>query len=300
MKLCLGTVQFGMDYGIHGCKRPAASDSVAMLEYAFEHGIRAIDTAAAYGDAESVVGTFIEKNSSIRNKILLSSKIKPNILNDIPEKEYELAVQTSLERSLEHLHTDFLDICYYHTAPYAFDSVKLEVLAGMKRKGLTRKVGVSVYEPEEAFASMESGLVDILQFPFSIFDRRMLSAGVFQAAKKRKIEIHTRSAFLQGLLMTEKKKIPPFLKDSIPLMDKLQDFCSRHKITPLQLALSFVKAESFGSHLVFGVHSLMQLMEDIAEFSHVRLTSKLLNDAISEIGTANRNIVIPSLWRRRG
>ena len=54
MQLCLGTVQFGMDYGIIGQKKPSVEDSVVCLDYATQNGISAIDTATAYGTAEEV------------------------------------------------------------------------------------------------------------------------------------------------------------------------------------------------------------------------------------------------------
>lgn len=298
MKLCLGTVQFGMDYGIHGCKRPATADSIAMLEYAVGHGIQAVDTAAAYGDAELIVGSFFKLHPSVRKNILLSSKIMPNILNDIPEKSYEQAVRSSLERSLARLNTDYLDICYYHSAPYAFDPVKLEVLAGMKQAGLVHKTGISVYEPEEAAAAIESGLVDILQFPFSIFDQRMLRKGIFDKATESGVEIHTRSAFLQGLIMTSPESVPCFLQEAIPYLQRLTDFCKSSEITPLQLAFAYLKKNSSASHLVFGVHSLSQLKEDIEMFFSEMADKGILSSAAAMLDSVDRNIVIPSLWKR--
>ena len=59
MKLCLGTVQFGMDYGVQGGSRPSVNEAVAMLDFAVQNGVDAIDTAAAYGTAEEVIGEFL-------------------------------------------------------------------------------------------------------------------------------------------------------------------------------------------------------------------------------------------------
>ena len=66
MKLCIGTVQFGMDYGIKGQKKPTLEDSVAMLDYATQNGIYAIDTAEAYGVAENIVGEFLKRHTISR------------------------------------------------------------------------------------------------------------------------------------------------------------------------------------------------------------------------------------------
>ena len=51
MQLCLGTVQFGMDYGIRNQKQPTLEQAVEMLDYATQNGINHIDTANAYGTA---------------------------------------------------------------------------------------------------------------------------------------------------------------------------------------------------------------------------------------------------------
>ena len=75
MELCLGSVQFGMDYGIRGKKRPPLSDCLEMLDYAVHNGITTIDTASAYGGAEDVIGRFFEKNPPVRRQVRLLSLI---------------------------------------------------------------------------------------------------------------------------------------------------------------------------------------------------------------------------------
>ena len=83
MELCLGTVQFGLDYGIIGQKKPPLEYAVNCLDYATQNGIAAIDTAAAYGNAEEVVGAFLKKKTVPRDKLFISTKLRPNSLDDI-------------------------------------------------------------------------------------------------------------------------------------------------------------------------------------------------------------------------
>ena len=89
MQLCLGTVQFGLDYGITGQKKPPQEYAVECLDYATQNGILAIDTAAAYGTAEEVVGTFLAKKTIPRNKLFISTKLLPNILDECPPEDYK-------------------------------------------------------------------------------------------------------------------------------------------------------------------------------------------------------------------
>ena len=73
MNLCLGTVQFGMDYGIFNQKKQESTYCINCLDYATQNGIEAIDTAKAYGIAEEIVGEFLAKRTISREKLFLST-----------------------------------------------------------------------------------------------------------------------------------------------------------------------------------------------------------------------------------
>lgn len=135
MKLCLGTVQFGMDYGISNQTKPPLQDCVKMLDYATQNGIDAIDTAFAYGTAEDVVGTFLKQKTIDRSKLFISSKFPPNILDEIPPKSYKTIIKEHLEMSLKRLNVDYLDVYMFHSSRYAFVSEMLEALYETKIGG---------------------------------------------------------------------------------------------------------------------------------------------------------------------
>lgn len=79
MKLCLGTVQFGMDYGVYNTQKKDKEYCIKCLDYATKNGVSAIDTATAYGNAEEVVGDFLERKTISRDNLFLSTKLLPNI-----------------------------------------------------------------------------------------------------------------------------------------------------------------------------------------------------------------------------
>ena len=116
MKLCLGTVQFGMDYGIIGQKKPSLEDGVACLDYATQNGISAIDTATAYGTAEEVTGAFLRRKTILRDKLFISSKMLPNVLDDYESGQYTTKIREHLVNSLKVLGTDYLDAYMLHSA----------------------------------------------------------------------------------------------------------------------------------------------------------------------------------------
>lgn len=297
MKLCLGTVQFGMDYGINGQKKPDLNYAVQCLDYAVQNGIEAIDTAKAYGTAEKVVGTFIKKHTIPREKLFISTKLQPNILDDVEEGQYKGVVKSELVKQLRTLHLDYVDAYMFHSARYAFHEAALEAIALIQKEGLARKVGVSVYEPEEAKQCLDSRYVTFMQMPYSIFDHRMKEAGVFDGGVLGKCEIHSRSAFIQGLITLTPEQIPPFLKKAEPVICKIDQICSDAGISRVQLAMAYVKRESAISHLVFGVDSLEQLKEDIRLF-HEEVSDNIFEQIDREFGGIEADIVMPSLWKR--
>ena len=96
MELCLGTVQFGMDYGISGQKQPSVEQAVEMLDYAVQNGINTIDTANAYGTAENVVGAFLRRQTVPRESLWIISKFRPHLLDDVKENAYYAVMKENL------------------------------------------------------------------------------------------------------------------------------------------------------------------------------------------------------------
>ncbi|WP_165043823.1 aldo/keto reductase [Adlercreutzia sp. ZJ138] len=297
MKLRLGTVQFGMDYGIAGQKKPGLEASIACLEYAAANGVMSFDTAEAYGDAEWIVGEFLSRGSASRENLSISTKLLPNSLDGVPSEELEAVIALRLGESLSRLRTSYVDAYLLHSSRYAFRADILKALQSVKEKGLARKVGVSVYDPEEAFACIDSGLVDFMQAPYSIFDRRMKEAGVLDAASAAGVEFDTRSAFIQGLVTMSPSDVPPFLEEAVPILKKLDSIAHETGISRVDLAMGYVAREDAVSALVFGVDSLGQLEEDICAFGRPLPTDviELMNREFSGISA---EVVMPSLWKR--
>lgn len=297
MELCLGTVQFGMDYGIKGQKQPSVERAVEMLEYATHNGITTIDTANAYGTAEYVVGVFLSKKTVSRDKLFIISKFRPNLLDEVSPNEYYSVMRANLENTLSRLHTDYLDSYLLHSARYVFDDEIIETLNSMKRDGLVRRVGVSIYEPEEAKKCIDRPNVEFMQLPYSIFDQRMEKTGVFEYAKKDNIQIHSRSAFIQGLILMNENEVPDFLSKAKPIVRKIDVLCHRHGISRISLAMNYVKQQSRISHLVFGVDNINQLKENIQIFQE-DIPADIIEDIAKEFTDIEADIVMPSLWKK--
>lgn len=295
MQLCLGTVQFGMDYGIFNQKKPPLSESLACIDYAIESGINAIDTATAYGDAESIVGEYFKNNPCKRKQLFISTKLLPNILDGINPDDYENAIRKNLQNSLKTLHTDYIDAYLLHSARYAFNDEILQALSQVQKEGLAKKVGVSVYEPSEAFACIKNSNVNFMQLPYSIFDHRMKKTGIFDKASK--CEIHSRTAFVKGLVKIECENVPEYLAKAKPILERLDKVCQQSGYSRIELAINYVKRENAISHLVIGIRNLQQLKEDIEIFNR-DIDERVFDSIDKEFANVDADIVIPSLWKR--
>ena len=292
MNLRLGTVQFGLDYGVNNQKKPSVSDSLDMLDYATQNGITNIDTAFAYGTAESVVGEFLKKKTIPREKLNISSKLAPNVMDDVAPENYEAKVLELIKGQLKTLGTEYLDVYLYHSARYVYNEALLSAL----QEGLARKVGVSVYEPNEVRKGLESEKVDFMQFPYSIFDQRMLSNGIFDLPLNG-TEIDTRSAFIQGLIIMSEAKVPPFLAKAKPIVRKIDEICTKYGVNRVALAMNFVKQQKSISSLVFGVDNMDQLKQD-SEYFNKEIPSATVSEIATEFTGIEADIVMPSLWKK--
>lgn len=297
MRLCLGTVQFGMDYGILGQKKPTLDQALGCLDLATQNGVTAIDTAAAYGTAEKVVGEFLKKKTVGRERLFISTKLLPNILDECAPSEYKDVIRENLIHSLRELHTDYVDAYMFHSARYAFREDMLGALFEIRKEGLARKVGVSVYEPDEARACFNSPFVSFIQAPYSVFDHRMKTAGILDTDQKGGCEITTRSAFLQGLITMREDQVPPFLEKARPIIRRMEQISRETGFKKVELAMAYVKREKAVSRLVFGVDGPEQLKEDIMFFNR-DVPSDLLDRLEKEFEGLEADIVMPSLWKK--
>ena len=198
MKLALGTVQFGMNYGISNKNgQIQAAEIERILAFAENCGIDTLDTAQAYGNAEAVLGKFNLKNFKIVTKLFDS---------DV------------LEHSLERLHVDSVYATMFHREGQVNDKT-WRYFESLKAQKITKKIGVSAYSPQVLETLIEAYPVDIVQIPMNILDFRFFELA--KVMKKKNIEIHTRSAFLQGLLLMPEDEIDCYFDDIKPILRQI-------------------------------------------------------------------------------
>ncbi len=294
-KLCLGTVQFGMQYGINNYTgQPSEEKCFEMLDVAIENGIDTIDTARAYGTAEIVVGNYLEYRKYC-NKVNIISKLRPNVLTPDVNDVYSV-IRKELEDSLKRLHISKLNGYLLHTPEYVYDNKIIHVLNQLKNEGLIQNIGVSIYNMEDGFKAIEKKM-DYVQLPYSILDQRGHKSGFISKAKKARLTIFVRSIFLQGLCMMHLDKVPAHLKHAKPYLEYLEELAKKYNTYKTELLIQFAKSLEEIDYLVFGVDNIRQLQENINIFNNnVQMDSMLLKAIQKYFSNIENSVILPSLW----
>ena len=249
--LVLGTAQLGLDYGAtNTVGRPSDDDAAKLLELAITGGIRTVDTAAAYGDAESRLG-----NLDFSSKFKIISKFQ--CTEDQP---------FDLEKHLHRLQLHSIHGLLFHSASdlNSYEGQKaLGKLRDQKRLGLVNKIGFSAYSLEEIQNALEVFPdVDLIQVPGNALDFRILDSEIVNTLSGRGVEIHVRSVFLQGLLLN--KTSDPIDNQHLHLLDVLREIegtSMSTKQSVIQFLLNQIRNIPHVSAVVIGASSALELDE---------------------------------------
>lgn len=293
MKLAIGTVQFGLDYGISNSKgRVLSSEIDAILRLAKQNDITLLDTASQYGDSEKVLG---ETNHSNDFSIITKtpSFLKETKLNNT----HATHLKNTFRRSLLQLNKNNCDGLLIHQADDLLreDSEYLmDAMLNLKHMKLVNKIGVSIYSAEQIDRILERyKTIDLIQLPLNVFDQRLIHTGYLQKIKGRGIEIHVRSIFLQGLLLMDVKKLNSFFSPFTSHLKNYFDIIAQHALSPLQSAILFVKQINEIDRIIVGVTSASELADIISAYNNI-IDKKI---DFSFAATSDEQFINPVNWR---
>ncbi|MBI2610909.1 aldo/keto reductase [Candidatus Kaiserbacteria bacterium] len=284
-RLILGTAGIGMPYGVSNTEgQPSKEKAFEIFDAAFACGITTFDTASAYGEAEEILGQWMQRSHHVVSVI---TKMKPY------EADHGSGfVVAQIEASLERLHLDVLDGYLLHAARDIYVPAVLEGLQSAKERGLVRNVGASVYDEGEAYDALSTG-VDYIQVPYNVFDQRFGRNEFLEKALARKVTVFARSPFLQGLLLMELTQLPPSLSSARPYLERFIAVASRHGLSRVEAALGFVLAEEQIPHIIVGAVSAAQVRElssaGVLSYDVVAEMRELFKDVPDEVRD-------PRLW----
>ena len=281
-KLIIGTVQFGTNYGINNSMGQVPIEEVSIiLDLAYNQGIRTLDTSSAYGSSEVVLG-----------KALKNRDMNFNIVSKYPKSE--ASVYDTFQNSLDNLGVNSLyGYLVHHFEFYQKYPEIFKEMTDLKNEGKIQKVGFSLYNVQQLQYLFDHDVkFDILQFPYNIFDRQF-EPYMSQLADMN-VEIHTRSAFLQGLFFKDTKTLPEKLVPLKKYLVTLHDYCYDADITIEQLSLGYVLANENVKGALIGVDSHHQLEKNLKVASY-QLSQSDLN-YIKSIDIKEKYLLNPVNW----
>lgn len=260
MKLGLGTVQFGLDYGISNPRGQVPEGEVArILQVARQAGVEVLDTAFEYGRSEEVLG----RHLAAEDRIQVVTKT-PGFRSARVSRDDANLLRTSFLLSLKRLRRAQVYGLLAHHAPDLLaegGELLYAEMAALKREGLVQKIGVSVYTGQQLDALLPRFAVDLVQLPINVLDQRLLADGHLGRLKAAGVEVHARSAFLQGLLLMDPGRIDSRFSTVRDHLAQYHAFLRRAGVNPVHAALGFVAGLSEVDHVIVGVVDVEQLQE---------------------------------------
>jgi aryl-alcohol dehydrogenase-like predicted oxidoreductase len=282
-KLILGTVQFGLNYGINNPNgKPTEKKVFDILNYALDQNIGILDTAEAYGNSQEIIGNYLKQKPG---SFAINTKFRAE----------GGSLSNQLETTLQQLHTSSVHVYFFHhfndfiQHPELFDQLKK-----LKIEGKIAKIGLSVYENEEFLQAANSDLIDVIQFPYNLLDNEKQRGEIIKQAKANGKELQVRSVFLQGLFFKSMSDLSPKLQPLSPYLQKIKEITERSHTTIQQLALQYALQHSQLDNVIIGVDSDLQLQNNIAVMQSAIAREAI--QAIDQIDVKEKMLLYPKNW----
>lgn len=286
-RLALGTVQFGLPYGIaNSSGQVTRKEAKAMLQLASINGIDTLDTAISYGDSETYLGELGTKEFNVVTKL-------PAVPNDCEDVSAWVAQQVNA--SLARMNVTRVHGLLLHRSAQLLDANGTELyraLQVLKESGQVQKLGVSIYSPSELDVLIPQYHFDLVQAPFNLVDQRLYHSGWMQRLKDNGVEVHTRSVFLQGLLLMAQADIPAKFSPWNELWNSWHRWLATHDTSTVEACLAFPLSYHEIDRVVVGADNVKQLNQIIDAIS-----GKAIND-LPDIESKDENLINPAHWTK--
>jgi aryl-alcohol dehydrogenase-like predicted oxidoreductase len=281
-KLVIGTAQFGMNYGIANQNGQVDENEIeSILNFAYENNINTLDTAKIYGNSEKSIGNYLKKTDKSWDVITKVKYSDKSIFEQIQDSKEKLTVRPF--------------VILAHTAELYLNQEFQSKLQEAKVKGLINRFGVSLYNEKEINQVLATELKpEIIQLPMNILDTRLYRCGILSKLFNKGIEIHVRSAFLQGLFYLSKTDLKRRFSDALPQLDKLKSIAAKVDLTIAELSLLWLVNLKEVRKVIIGLDDVNQLKAHLVTLKK-NVDSSVFEEALS-IRYENENILNPSLW----
>ena len=283
-KIVIGTAQIGNRYGIaNKSNKVNFKKAKYIIKKAYNNGINYLDTAGSYNNSEKYLGKIGT------NKWKISTKL-PAIPFECSNLKYWF--DKTFFKSFKNLKCNSIDTLLLHNPNDLLDTRGKElykIIQKLKDKNLISKFGISIYDFNNLNLIISKFDIDTIQFPFNLFDRRILSNNLIYKLKDLKIETYARSVFMQGLLLINKKDRPKEFKKWNNLWKKYDAWLKNSKLTPIEACLGYVNSFPEIDKIIIGVNRQKQL-------SQILKYNNPIIDVPSDIKTFDIKLINPANW----
>lgn len=288
-KIILGTVQFGVEYGINNISgKPSREEIVEIFKYCQKKGIKTLDSAESYGDSQYEIGDFHKDYEGLEFDVITKFTVDRSIFTDYYLTE-------NVIRNLAKLKVKRLEGYLFHNIEYGseFDLV-LKQLIALKKKQIIKKIGVSVYSNSDIEKLALIPELDVFQFSFNMLENESKRINAINVLKSYGKEIHIRSVFLQGLFFKDINSIPTNLLKLKPYLIEINNIAKRANLSIEALALQYVLSKKYIDKIIIGVESLSQLKRNIDSIEN-KLSDTFINE-IDSIYVKDSELLNPTNW----
>jgi aryl-alcohol dehydrogenase-like predicted oxidoreductase len=213
-------------------------------------------------------------------------------------------MEKSIKGSLNYLNLDVIPICLLHSVSaqdmMVNDGMLINCLLGLKEAGLARKVGATVYTPEDVRAFLSFEEMDAIQVPINILDHRLITTGLLDELRSREIIVFARSIFLQGLFFLNPRELPSGMRACRPYLIELKEISKKANMSIAQLAFRFVRDLPGITSLVLGVETTEQLKENLSLLNTNSLPDEIQQEILEKFKDIEEEIINPSKWDKSG
>jgi aryl-alcohol dehydrogenase-like predicted oxidoreductase len=292
-RLALGTAQFGLGYGLASNYQQVDRLEVEeILIRANIAGLDVLDTATSYGQSEKVLG-----DSNLISPFKIITKTLPIRKNNLTQ-EHLCKIQISFTQSLINLKSKSLDGLLVHDANDLLVEGSDELWAWMqyiKSRGLVQRIGASVYDCETLRQLAQRYELDFIQIPYNVLDQRLDAENIFDFCSQKKIVVHVRSIFLQGVILMNPIKLPCHLVALEGNLCRLSEAAKDLSVPIQTLALAFVTRRPEIEQIIVGVHNRSQLNDLLSAWTKLEhVTADSINWA--QFDCKNVSLVDPRRW----
>lgn len=296
--LSLGTVQLGLNYGINNAGgKPSLETSFGILNAAMDGGINTLDTAAAYGDSEDVIGSWLATKDKKDHPFVVTKMIG---LDHSSLDALRASVREKVESSKKRLGLDQLPLLMLHRVDdYLCDKENMiTVFNELKASGDILLSGISVYSNNDYGEIAESG-IDAVQIPLNIFDWCQIENGGLKKLHDAGMIVFVRSVYLQGLVFKDPDTLEPHMSFCRDTLIKYRELCNKYGLSPAELAISYASSLKEVTSLVLGCDNVEQVKANVELFGKsVKLSDAQLAEIREAFLNTDRRVLDPNFWKK--